>query len=87
MATQLIASRLMVRNAAIALDNKDPSAVALCSMAKLFCTEECFKVRKLFLSDLYCICLSFNIFNLFPSEMHCKKFVLKFYKTIRKEGY
>jgi len=44
MATQLIASRLMVRNAAVALDNKDPSAVALCSMAKLFCTEECFKI-------------------------------------------
>ena len=44
MATQLVASRLMIRNAAIALDSKDPNAVSLCSMAKLFATEECFKV-------------------------------------------
>ncbi|XP_059154358.1 isobutyryl-CoA dehydrogenase, mitochondrial-like [Physella acuta] len=44
MATQLVASRLIVRNAAKALDNKDVSAVALCSMAKLFATEECFKI-------------------------------------------
>ncbi|RUS87563.1 hypothetical protein EGW08_004669 [Elysia chlorotica] len=44
MATQLVASRLMVRNAAVALDNKDANAVALCSMAKLFATEECFKI-------------------------------------------
>lgn len=44
MATQLLASRLIVRNAARALDNSDPSSVALCSMAKLFATEECFKV-------------------------------------------
>uniref|UniRef100_A0A2C9K112 Isobutyryl-CoA dehydrogenase, mitochondrial n=1 Tax=Biomphalaria glabrata TaxID=6526 RepID=A0A2C9K112_BIOGL len=44
MATQLLASRLIVRNAARALDNSDPSSVALCSMAKLFATEECFKI-------------------------------------------
>ena len=44
MATQLVAGRLMVRNAAVALDSKDPNSVALCSMAKLFATEECFKV-------------------------------------------
>ncbi|BFZ10088.1 hypothetical protein BsWGS_13127 [Bradybaena similaris] len=44
MATQLVASRLMVRNAATSLDNKDPNAVAMCSMAKLFATEECFKI-------------------------------------------
>lgn len=44
MATQLVASRLMVRNAATALDKQDLNAVALCSMAKLFATEECFKI-------------------------------------------
>lgn len=44
MGTQLVASRLMVRQAAMALDNTDPHAVALCSMAKLFATEECFKI-------------------------------------------
>ncbi|GFN89876.1 isobutyryl-coa dehydrogenase, mitochondrial [Plakobranchus ocellatus] len=44
MATQLVASRLIVRNAAVALDSQDPNAVALCSMAKLFATEECFKI-------------------------------------------
>uniref|UniRef100_A0A0B7AKH0 Isobutyryl-CoA dehydrogenase, mitochondrial n=4 Tax=Arion vulgaris TaxID=1028688 RepID=A0A0B7AKH0_9EUPU len=44
MATQLVASRLMVRNAAVALDNKDANAVTLCSMAKLFATDECFKI-------------------------------------------
>ncbi|XP_012941253.1 isobutyryl-CoA dehydrogenase, mitochondrial [Aplysia californica] len=44
MATQLVASRLMVRNAAQALDRGDPNSVALCSMAKLFATEECFKI-------------------------------------------
>ncbi|KAK6187810.1 hypothetical protein SNE40_005751 [Patella caerulea] len=44
MAAGLIASRLMVRNAAIALQNKAPNAVPLCSMAKLFATDECFKI-------------------------------------------
>lgn len=44
MATQLVASRLMVRNAANSLDNKYPESVALCSMAKLFATEQCFDI-------------------------------------------
>ncbi|CAH1800053.1 unnamed protein product [Owenia fusiformis] len=44
MATRLVASRLMVRNAARALQDKSPDAVALCSMAKLYATEECSQI-------------------------------------------
>ncbi|EDV19785.1 uncharacterized protein TRIADDRAFT_33057 [Trichoplax adhaerens] len=44
MATDLVASRLMVRNAARALDAGSPDLVSLCSMAKLFATEKCFKI-------------------------------------------
>jgi len=50
MATDLVAGRLMVRNAAIALDNDHPHVVTLCSMAKLFTTDKSFEVcsRELF---------------------------------------
>ena len=34
----------MVRNAARALDSKHPDTVALCSMAKMFATENCFDI-------------------------------------------
>lgn len=44
MATDLTASRLMVRNAATALDNESPQAVQMCAMAKLFATDNCFKI-------------------------------------------
>lgn len=44
MATSLVASRLMVRNAARALEDDAPNMVALCSMAKMFATEQCTKV-------------------------------------------
>jgi len=44
MATKLVASRSMVRNAARALDSKHSDTVALCSMAKLFATDTCFDV-------------------------------------------
>ena len=44
MATKLVASRLMIRTAAVALQEEREDAVALCSMAKLFATEECFTV-------------------------------------------
>ncbi|KAL8563157.1 hypothetical protein ACOMHN_065529 [Nucella lapillus] len=47
MCTQVVTSRLMVRKAAQALDDNSDNAVALCSIAKLFVTEECFKVRVL----------------------------------------
>lgn len=44
MATRLVASRLMVRSAAVALQEEREDAVALCAMAKLFATDECFAV-------------------------------------------
>ncbi|XP_037632313.1 isobutyryl-CoA dehydrogenase, mitochondrial [Sebastes umbrosus] len=44
MATKLVASRLMVREAATALQENRPDAVSLCSMAKLFATDECFDI-------------------------------------------
>lgn len=44
MSTKLVTSRLMVRKAAQALQDDAPEAVALCSMAKLYVTEECFQV-------------------------------------------
>ncbi|CAF0864879.1 unnamed protein product [Brachionus calyciflorus] len=44
MATDLMASRLMVRNAAQALETKHKDLVTLCSMAKLFATEKCFNI-------------------------------------------
>jgi len=44
MATQVVASRAMVRNAARALDSQHPDTVQLCSMAKLFATDSCFEV-------------------------------------------
>lgn len=44
MATKLVASRLLVREAATALQENRPDAVSLCSMAKLFATDECFDI-------------------------------------------
>ena len=44
MATELEAARLMVRNAADALDRRDPAATRLCAMAKRFATDAGFEV-------------------------------------------
>ena len=44
MATELEAARLMVRNAADALDRKSPDATRLCAMAKRFATDAGFEV-------------------------------------------
>lgn len=44
MATQLVSSRLIVREAAKALDASLPSAPSLCAMAKLHATDNCFEV-------------------------------------------
>ncbi|XP_074793004.1 isobutyryl-CoA dehydrogenase, mitochondrial isoform X3 [Natator depressus] len=44
MATRLVAARLMVRNAAQALQEEREDAIALCAMAKLFATDECFTI-------------------------------------------
>ncbi|KAL0973251.1 hypothetical protein UPYG_G00201020 [Umbra pygmaea] len=44
MATKLVASRLLVREAALALQEGRSDAVSICSMAKLFVTDECFNI-------------------------------------------
>ncbi|KAJ1569938.1 Isobutyryl-CoA dehydrogenase, mitochondrial [Nowakowskiella sp. JEL0078] len=44
MAVSLSSSRLMVRHAALMLDDKDPKASAYCAMAKIHSTDECFEV-------------------------------------------
>lgn len=44
MATKLVASRLMVRSAAKALQEAAPNHVTHCAMAKLFATESCTKI-------------------------------------------
>ena len=55
MATKLVAARSMVRNAANALDSGHPDTVTLCSMAKLFATDNCFDVRKHALRREICV--------------------------------
>jgi len=44
MATDLEAARLMIRNAAAALDRRDPRATMLCAMAKRFATDTGFNI-------------------------------------------
>jgi alkylation response protein AidB-like acyl-CoA dehydrogenase len=44
MATRLHASRILIRDAARALDEKDPQATTLCAMAKMVATEDCYQV-------------------------------------------
>jgi len=44
MATGLVASRLMVRHAARALQNNTSASRELCAMAKLFATDTCFDI-------------------------------------------
>lgn len=61
MATKLVASRLLVREAAAALQENRSDAVSLCSMAKLFATDECFNVsfnRSFSFHSLACFILS-----------------------------
>lgn len=44
MASDIVASRLIVRQAATLLDAGEPTATAYCAMAKLFATDKCFDV-------------------------------------------
>ena len=71
MATNLVASRSMVRNAARALDTNHPDTVQLCSMAKLFATDNCFEVS-LFLS-LRNIKIQINDLDCEPSSADARR--------------
>jgi len=53
LATDLTASRLMVRNAAGMMDSKHAQATAYCAMAKLFATDRCFDVIMFFFIYLF----------------------------------
>ncbi|CUG61884.1 acyl dehydrogenase-like protein, putative [Bodo saltans] len=44
MSSRVHGSRLIVRQAAAAMDSKDPNATTYCAMAKLNATEDCFQV-------------------------------------------
>lgn len=60
MATDLTASRLMVRHAAVNLDEQSPNVASVCAMAKLFATDHCFQVKMLKEKNIgKCTCSSF----------------------------
>ena len=61
MATKLVASRMMIRNAAVALGEQHRDHVTLCSMAKLYATEACFEVILLIFFPTF-FCLQSNLF-------------------------
>ena len=60
-ATKLVASRALLRNAAKALDSGHPDTVSLCAMAKLFVTDTSFEVRLSFI-----LFQDFLFENIFP---------------------
>jgi alkylation response protein AidB-like acyl-CoA dehydrogenase len=68
MATELEASRLMIRNAAAALDRRDPRATMLCAMAKRFATDTCFNVA----NDALQLHGGYGYLKDFPAERHVR---------------
>ncbi len=68
MATELEASRLMIRNAAAALDRRDPAATMLCAMAKRFATDTGFKIA----NDALQLHGGYGYLKDFPAERHVR---------------
>ena len=68
MATELEASRLMIRNAAAALDRRDPAATMLCAMAKRFATDMGFKIA----NDALQLHGGYGYLKDFPAERHVR---------------
>jgi hypothetical protein len=68
MATELEASRLMIRNAADALDKKTPRATMLCAMAKRFATDTGFKIA----NDALQLHGGYGYLKDFPAERHVR---------------
>ncbi len=62
----LLLRRMMVRNAARALDHGHGDLVALCSMAKLFATDNCFDVIKKKSIDPFFMTCNFKCFFFLP---------------------
>jgi alkylation response protein AidB-like acyl-CoA dehydrogenase len=68
MATELEASRLMIRNAASALDKRDPRATMLCAMAKRFATDMGSKIA----NDALQLFGGYGYLKDFPAERHVR---------------
>jgi alkylation response protein AidB-like acyl-CoA dehydrogenase len=68
MATELEASRLMIRNAASALDKRDPRAIMLCAMAKRFATDTGSKIA----NDALQLFGGYGYLRDFPAERHVR---------------
>jgi len=68
MATELEAARLMIRNAAAALDRNDGRATMLCAMAKRFATDVGFKIA----DDALQLHGGYGYLKDFPAERHVR---------------
>ena len=68
MATELEASRLMIRSAAAALDRRDPRATMLCAMAKRFATDTGFDIA----NNALQLHGGYGYLKDFPSERHVR---------------
>ena len=68
MATELEASRLMIRNAAAALDRREPRATMLCAMAKRFASDTGFKIA----NDALQLHGGYGYLKDFPAERHVR---------------
>jgi alkylation response protein AidB-like acyl-CoA dehydrogenase len=68
MATELEASRLMIRRAADALDKRDPNATMLCAMAKRFASDMAFKIA----NDALQLHGGYGYLKDFPAERHVR---------------
>jgi alkylation response protein AidB-like acyl-CoA dehydrogenase len=68
MATELEASRLMIRSAADALDKKQPRATMLCAMAKRFASDAGFKIA----NDALQLHGGYGYLKDFPAERHVR---------------
>ena len=68
MATELEAARLMIRNAASALDRRDPQATMLCAMAKRFASDAGFKIA----NDALQLHGGYGYLKDFPAERHVR---------------
>jgi alkylation response protein AidB-like acyl-CoA dehydrogenase len=68
MATELEAGRLMIRNAAAALDHRQPRATMLCAMAKRYASDMGFKVA----NDALQLHGGYGYLKDFPAERHVR---------------
>jgi alkylation response protein AidB-like acyl-CoA dehydrogenase len=68
MATELEAARLMIRNAAFALDRREPRATMLCAMAKRFASDVGFRVA----NDALQLHGGYGYLKDFPAERHVR---------------